>query len=270
VFRIASLVRRLSRFLVPGLWLAGILPITAAPKAALPATNSPAIPSVLVISPLFATPGSTVQLLLRGQHLTNVTALSFTQGQPPLQATVQQRKKLELGKNPDAKMLGDTQVEVSVRLPEEAAPGTNQISVTTPAGTSPARPWIVLPAAGIIPEQEPNGGLAQAQPLVAGRTLAGRIQEAADVDVFRWRGQRGEKLEIEVWAARGASALDPVVTLLDAKGRVLAMADDTNGSRDPVLRQTLPADDDYLLSVVDAYDRGGQGYGYLLSVRVLR
>lgn len=259
---------------IPGPLLALCLGATgsssAAPKPAQPATNAPAVPAITVIQPLFATPGSTVQLLLRGQDLTNAASLRFSPAQPLLQAAIQQRKKLDVGKNADAAKLGDTQLEVSVLVPEGAAPGTNRITVTSPAGTSLPQPWLVLAGGEVAPEQEPNGGLTQAQAFPAGRTLSGAIQEAADVDVFRLQGRRGDRVEIEVWAARGASALDPVVTLLDARGRVLAMADDTAGSRDPVLRTTLPADGDYLLSLVDAYDRGGAGYGYLLSIRVLR
>lgn len=254
------------------LLLAACLGVTApsrgAPKPAKTSTNAPAIPTVTVIQPLFVTPGAAIQLVLRGQELTNVTSIQFSPGHPSLQAAIQQRRKLEPGKNADAAKLGDTQLEARVGIPEDITPGTHRITVTSPAGTSVARPWRVLAAREVTPEQEPNGGFAQAQSLTGVRTLAGTIQEAADVDVFRLRGRKGDQLEIEVWAARGASALDPVITLLNAQGRVLAMADDTAESRDPVLRTTLPADGDYLLSLVDAYDRGGAGYGYLLSVRV--
>ena len=98
--------------------------------------------------------------------------------------------------------------------------------------------------------------------------MAGAIQVPRDVDVFRFAGRRGQRIVAEVLAARLGSPLDASLTLYDAAGRILANADDSRGSADPVLEMALPRDGVYFLAVNDAQDAGGPGHVYRLLVRV--
>ena len=120
----------------------------------------------------------------------------------------------------------------------------------------------------LIEEREPNGGFKQAQPLAPGKTLVGTVKEAADVDVFRFEGRAGQQAVIEVCAARHGAALDSLLTLYDTAGHLLAVNDDADGSSDSRLKFRLPADGGYFVSVIDAFDRGGPTYVYLLCVRL--
>ncbi|MFM1767649.1 MAG: hypothetical protein RJA22_178 [Verrucomicrobiota bacterium] len=241
---------------------------SAADKGAPASTGKTSPPQILALQPLVTNPGATQIVTLRGQHLTNATEVRIlpAQGGTPLAATIQARRRLEVGKNADSAKLGEHQLEIRVTVPPGSAAATNRIEVVSAAGTSAGRPWVVLPADQVAREQEPNGGFSQAQPLTPGRTLAGAMADPGDVDVFRVGGRRGQRLTVRVWAEGGGSALDAHLTLHDDRGRVLATADDQPASRDAVLAAVLPADGDYCVSLVDAYDRGGALYGYLLRM----
>jgi hypothetical protein len=56
------------------------------------------------------------------------------------------------------------------------------------------------------------------------------------------------------------------VTLFDSAGHILATADDGPDGADSVLSCTLPAAGDYYASLIDAQDKGGTGYVYLLRL----
>ena len=88
-----------------------------------------------------------------------------------------------------------------------------------------------------------------------------------DADVYRFEGKKGDKVTVEVQAARWGSPLDALVTVYDADRRTLGAADDAKGSPDPALTVTLPRDGAYFVTLIDAHDSGGPGSGYRLVIR---
>jgi len=98
--------------------------------------------------------------------------------------------------------------------------------------------------------------------------VQGRIDAAKDVDLYRFDGKAGQRVTIEVLAARYGSPLDALLTLYDVEGRILASCDDVAGSPDPRLETTLPRDGGYILGVIDANDEGSPMHLYRLSLRV--
>jgi hypothetical protein len=81
-----------------------------------------------------------------------------------------------------------------------------------------------------VGEQEPNDTPAQAQKLTLPVTINGHVDGGGsrngkpDEDYFRFHAKRGEKLSIDVAAARLGSALDSVIEVLDAEGREIPRA----------------------------------------------
>ncbi len=63
------------------------------------------------------------------------------------------------------------------------------------------------------------------------------------------------------------SPLDAIVTVYDAKGRNLVTGDDAPDTKDAAVTLAVPADGDYFLSIIDAHDRGGDVYHYVLELR---
>jgi hypothetical protein len=61
--------------------------------------------------------------------------------------------------------------------------------------------------------------------------VQGGIEQGKDVDLFRFEGKEGQRITMEVFAARYGSALDSLLTLYDGEGRILASRD-ISGSSD--------------------------------------
>ena len=238
--------------------------VQAAEKQVSPAANEP--PVLLLSQPLALQPGVTNKLSIRGLRLKGVTNIQFTGLSAPLEGKL---GKIEDSKVPDgasAKSAGDQQVEVDVLLPENAPLGTNvTVLATSLAGTSKALPLLVIAAASLLEEKEPNGGFKEAQELQSGQTVRGSLGDGADVDVFKIAGRAGQMLRAEVIAARLNSTLDSALTLYDAKGMILGSNDDGAG-RDSILTQKLPADGAYFLVLTSVNEKPAKTHLYALKL----
>lgn len=221
------------------------------------------VPRITAISPLGVIPGQEVTLKIRGVKLSGATEVRLAGG---LKAEIKEKKAADVPNGLDAKDVGDTQLEAKLTVPAGLPAGPLSISIATPEGTTAPREIRVLDAANYAEEKEPNGGLREAQPIEIGKTVRGTIQEDKDVDVFQFTGKNGQRITAEIFAARGTSLLDSVLTLTDARGHILA-ANDDSGSHDSALTCHFPADATYCLTVQDAHDRGGPWHGYELTVK---
>lgn len=221
------------------------------------------VPRVTLVSPLGVAPGVATRLTIRGAKLDTATEVRFAAGK--VSAKIVGKGKAPLGQGQDAGKFGDTQVEVGVMLP----PGTaGSFVVVTPAGESKPHALLVDPSLPVVAEKEPNNGFPQAQPIPLPGIVDGKIQQPQDVDVFRFEGKAGQRVVLEVLAARHGSALDSYLTLYDAEGRELAANDDAEGSTDSRLEVTLPRDGTYYVSLLDANDQGGPTHVYRLVARL--
>lgn len=244
------------------LWVAGNL--SGAEKEP---KKIPPIPRLAVVHPLAIVAGPSNLLTLRGSFLTNVTELRFLECPVKPEIILKSPGPATVPKDGDVKKLGDTQIEAVITFPPGTTAITNKFVVISPDGESQARQLIILPRDQLVEEKEPNGGFKQAHALSAsGETLQGLIKEAADVDVFRFDGRRGQEVRIEVAASAMDSALDSLVYLHDATGRILATSDDQKESSDSLIRHKLPDRGTYFVTVIDAHDKGGPGHNYLLRV----
>lgn len=225
--------------------------------------KKPDVPRITAVAPFGLLPGKETTLKIRGVKLSNATEVRLPGG---LKAEIKEKKTADVPNGLDAKDVGDTQLEVKLTVPADRPAGPLALSVVTPEGITAPRELRILDAANCVDEKEPNGGLREAQPIEFGKTLRATIKEDKDVDVFRFTGKSGQRIAVEVFAARGASLLDSTVTLMDARGHVLASADDS-ATRDSQLIHPLPADGPFFLIVQDAHDRGGSWHGYTLTVK---
>lgn len=229
------------------------------------ADSVPAGPRVFGVDPLSLVPGSNVVLKLRGLQLDAAAVRFADETTHGVTATIKERKKAEIPAGLEAKEVGDTRLDVSLMVPAGLPPGAVEFRVANTAGQTPPLRLRVFSSARIVDEIEPNDGFREAQTIEPGRIVRGNIQTAKDVDVYRWTGRAGARYRIELFAARGGSLLDGLSTVHDTRGRVLAMNDDALG-RDPRIDFDCPVDGFYELSVSDAHDRGGEWYGYELTV----
>ena len=218
-------------------------------------------PRISMALPLAISPG-TVKVTLRGLNLDQVTDVK-AEGAA---VTVKSKGKAEIPKETDPAVYGDTKAELEIKLPADFGGEMLALVAVNPKGEA-AYELKVLPKDKLVAEKEPNGGFATAQAVEAGQTILGAIGAALDVDVFRIEGKKGEAWTFEVQAQKRGSVADPLLTLHDATGNIVATADDADASRDPSIKVTLPADGVYRITLIDAHNAGGGTHPYLLNVR---
>jgi len=95
--------------------------------------------------------------------------------------------------------------------------------------------------------------------------ISGRIDRPGAEDRFRFTAVKQRAYEFTLVAARDGSPLDAWLRIDGKDGKQLARADDAEGSRDPKLVWTAPADGDFTLTIGDLTHRGGTAYTYRLS-----
>jgi len=116
-----------------------------------------------------------------------------------------------------------------------------------------------------VSETEPNNTSSNANPVNPPVLINGRIGSEKDVDQFKFKVEKDRTFVIEVEASRFGSPLDAVLTLTDAKGTVLQQNDDAVGA-DARIERKFEAGE-YLIGIRDLLHRGGEDFGYRLSLR---
>jgi hypothetical protein len=115
-------------------------------------------------------------------------------------------------------------------------------------------------------EQEPNNDWQHASGVTAPAEVQGILEQAGDVDCYRFTAKKGERLIFEVLSRRAEMPIDSYITLRDANGKVIAENDDFARDRDSRIDRTLDAAGDYILEVRDGDYRGGPAFVYRLSI----
>jgi hypothetical protein len=150
---------------------------------------------------------------------------------------------------------------------EPTAPlGSQDLRLHTARGYSNARQFDVGDSQEFL-ETEPNNATNQANQVAVPAHVNGRIQGDKDVDMFKFKAEKGQTLVFEVLASRFGSPLDALLTLLDLNGNVLQRNDDAAGS-DARLERRFDEAGEFLISVRDLLERNGEDYGYRLAISV--
>ncbi len=146
---------------------------------------------------------------------------------------------------------------VRLTIPAVTAAGVYPLHVKTPGGQSAGQPLTVdLFAASA--EVEPNDSPRTGQPLTLPFSVAGSIGRAGDVDFYAFEASAGQEVGVQVLTAAVGSKLDPILSLIDPEGRVLAE------SAGGLLGCTCPRAGRYALGIRDRDYRGGAGMHYRL------
>lgn len=172
------------------------------------------------------------------------------------------------GSTVEVQLLGhqlDAANRLTLALAPDAPLGRQEIRARTAAGYSNPIGFEVSD----LPEQleaEPNNAADKANPIPAPLALNGRIGAPGDTDTFRFRSPADQRWTVEVLARRFGSPLDALLTLQDAQGKVLQRNDDANGP-DARIEFDAKKDVEYLISIRDLTERGGERFGYRLLLQ---
>jgi hypothetical protein len=136
--------------------------------------------------------------------------------------------------------------------------------LTQPSAVSPAA------AGDSLREHEPNDSASTGEVLQLPATVAGQFLSPLDQDWFSIDAKKDAMLSIVCRPATTGGPTLPFVSVLDAKGTVVAGASSVDSpQRRCWIDWTPPADDRYLIRLRDVQHgvRGGTDFGYVLSVQ---
>lgn len=195
------------------------------------------------VKPLGASAGSEIEFEINGQEADKADQLLF--GHPGLSATPVEKKprywKLKIADNVPA--------------------GTYDVWSVGPQGISSPRLISVSKGLKDLNEKEPNNSPETANPIEINSATNG---ESDGSDHFKFTAKKGQRLSIDLLAARLDSDLDGNMSVLASDGRILASCADYFGL-DPFLDFTAPADGEYTILVHDLSYRGGRPYRLVVS-----
>jgi len=228
----------------------------------IPDKNAP--PRITLILPLGAEAGQTTKLTIRGIKLDGAQEVKILDDKGT--AKIISKGKANVP-DKNAGDVGDTQVEVEVTLKPELPSEPVQIAVETPEGETKPHDLLVESAISVVKEKEPNDGFRQAQVVKLPVVVTGTVERPRDVDVFKFEGKAGQKVIVEVQAARQGSPLDSLLFLYGDKGVQIASNDDMEKSVDSKIEITLPSNGTYYVVLMDAHDAGSPVHVYWLMMK---
>ena len=235
-------------------------------QARLPAQTS--YPMITRVYPVGLRRGATTEITVTGQgNLAGGYAVLFD-GDGLTAEVVPPTPAPEAGKAVNTAVL-------KVTAAADTPLGPREFRVITPRGAS----TVGLLVVGSEPEaleKEGNNTPADANPVELPVTINGRIQQAEDVDCYRFSAKAGEEVVFNCVSGRlqdkihdlnpgsGGPHSDPVLVLTDASGRELAAADDYWGP-DPLLAHRFEQAGTYTLQIRDVRYQGSAGWTYRLT-----
>ena len=130
-------------------------------------------------------------------------------------------------------------------------------------------------------EIETNDSIRRAQEVKLPVVIDGRISKAGDVDMFKFKGGKGDTVVAQVYARRLNSPLDSLLRLTDASSKVIKWNDDyvekdkflhkdmaglLTHHADSYLTAKLPADGTYYVNLTDSQNQGSDAHAYRLQI----
>jgi len=155
---------------------------------------------------------------------------------------------------------------VSWKAAADAEPGWRRVRVGAGRGQPGfVVPQLVSPHPQVVADGK-NNSLDKAMPLKLPVGVNGRFQKTGQTHFYRFTATRQSVVTIDVQSQRRELAVDGVVMVMDAGGKILATADDAAFSKDATLRFQAPADGEYVIGVRDLNRRAGDRFIYHMSV----
>jgi hypothetical protein len=152
----------------------------------------------------------------------------------------------------------------------EAMPGVREFRLATPNGASTIGQLVVV-RDPVIAEVADNNSSDKAQAVTLPATLCGAIEKVEDKDYFKFTVAAGQSIAFHVRCQRLQDKIhdlqahaDPMLTLMDTRGGVLAMSDNTFFA-DPFLSHTFEQAGDYLLEIRDVRYHGNVYWEYCIE-----
>ena len=229
-------------------------------------------PALTTVFPQGGQQGRSVEVTLTGTHLGTATAVWFS-GKgitAEIREKTGQAAVVFNGVGVSGSIPSDAQLLAFVTIAPDAPLGIQQIRVVTPYGVSNAGSFVVGNLREITEEKTDESGsedssTMEADWLALPVTVNGTIASIDDEDSFTFQLKKDTRLICEVAAQQVGSLLDSYLVLRDTNGTEVANSGLGDGF-DSVLDYTALETGKYTLYLRDIRYKGGDGYGYRLSI----
>ncbi len=170
------------------------------------------------------------------------------------------------GEQVKVQFLGDGAgpIERDVVVPSDAQAYHEQL-VHDDQGVTPSAVPFRHFSDGNIMETEANDAFESATAAELPQALNGRLEKNGDVDFFKLTAKKGQVWEVECYARRIGSPVDPVVNIYKADKSNILGNDDARG-QDSYMRWAVPEDGDYYVRISDHLGQGGETYVYRVEM----
>ncbi len=176
----------------------------------------------------------------------------------------------KMGEETEVQFLGLPTGEFAAKFVLPGQPVTDHgLFASDAGGISPTPNTFRLFEHGNAFEQEPNNEIAQGTPVALPLAFNGIIETPGDIDCFKFSAKKGVSYEVECFARRIRSGLDPVMNLYTAAGKSIVGNDDSRGP-DSYFRFNVPADGEYVIRVTDHLGRGGPDLVYRVEFQPVK
>jgi hypothetical protein len=170
-----------------------------------------------------------------------------------------------------AKKADVIKLKLRIKVDASALPGVRDFRIATPQGASTIG-QLVLVRDPVVFEQAKNDSLDVAQTVTLPATICGVIEKAEDVDLYKFHVANGESLTFHARSARCEDRIhdlqihvDPIITLKNSTGTVLAMSDNYFFA-DPLLNYHFKGAGDYYLEIRDVRFQGNAYWQYSIEI----
>jgi hypothetical protein len=171
------------------------------------------------------------------------------------------------GSELDVALLGDPSGPIQQRFNVPTEPGFRPgLTIATEAGTIPsALPFRVNELPNHL-ETEGNNTWVSEPVLELPIAINGVISEPDEFDYFLFSAKQGQVWEVECYARRLGSGLDPVMNIFKASDKSHVVGNDDSRGPDSYLRFQVPEDGDYYIRIYDHLKRGQADFVYRLEM----
>ncbi|MBE6194496.1 MAG: hypothetical protein E7140_02035 [Rikenellaceae bacterium] len=223
--------------------------------------------------------GTTVEIEAGGLNIDKATKVLFShpgiKGEVfPVKEKASAKRKRKRLTDQSSPQLAD-KINIKITIADNVPCGLYDLRLQGPKGVSNMLPFEVASYPNFVEGatstlRKPNR--VKSLPAV----LCGYVSPGG-IDYFKFSGKRGETI---VASVKGRALVpyiadavpgwfQPVIKIVDSKGREIAYSDDYHHHVDPVIITTLPKDGDYTLMIHDAIYRGREDFNYRVQLGVI-
>jgi hypothetical protein len=175
------------------------------------------------------------------------------------------------GQKPPAQKPYVSRIKVRFKVAADALLGVRDVRLATPQGASTLGQVVVV-RDPIVVEAPNNDTLQTAQAIRLPAAVCGAIERPEDVDFYKFKVEAGTALTFHVRCHRLENKIhdlqdvaDPILTLRDAAGTVLAV-NDNYFAADPLLHHRFARAGEYFLEIRDVRYAGNPYWKYCIEI----